>query len=144
MTNEEKRYIANQIIEELNKPASRMLARAEGKGATVHDITLYCLDGEDLLPGVRIDIEQLVKIAANRCQYPTERIPAITCKLTFEEILLLGDVTKDGLKRTGETLYNMLTVMEDNEDERGDVIAAAGRVIYEILEEGGRDGQGKV
>ncbi len=136
MTNSEKRDVANLIIEELNSPHTRIIAKSEGKAELVHDIALYFFDGLDLLPGAREDIREMVKAAAFGCRYPTERIPAVTCKLSFEEVLLLSDVTKTGLHRAGETLFKLLQAMQDNDDERTAAIAGACRVVTEILKEG--------
>ncbi len=137
MTNEEKRYVANEIIQQLNDPFARCLAQETGKGVTVQSLIRYNFEGvDDLLEGDKEDISKMVQEAARGCAYPDEQIPSITVKLTFEELLELSDIQKGHIETTMITLGALVEVMQDNEDERTPLIGAVLTELRKLTKNG--------
>lgn len=140
MTGEEKRYVANDVIDELNRAITRVLALNVRKKEFVKDyLDCYFADqADEILPGDKEEIENMVFTAVKNSQYPHENIPGVHCKLSLEEILLWTNLCKLDLQVAVRTLFSLLYFMQDNEDERTEKIAQGYRVIAEILEEESR------
>lgn len=137
MTGEEKRYVANEVIDELNRAITRVLALNVRKKEFVKEYMdcYFAGQADEILPGDKEEIENMVFSAMKNSQYPDEIIPGVHCKLSLEEILLLSDICKSDLQVTCGTLFLLLCLMQDNDDERADQIAQGYHVIAEILRE---------
>ena len=137
MTGEEKRYVANEVIDNLNMAITRVLALNVRKKEFVKEYTdcYFAGQADEILPGDKEEIENMVFSAVKNSQYPHEIIPHLYCNLSLQEILFLSDICKSDLQKAFSTLFSLLCLMQDNEDDRAEQIAQGYRVIAEILRE---------